>query len=123
MNVPSRRVACNYDASAFYLRRGNENENRRRRPAGGGGPFEIIFRGEERARLKRPPVFVPKDIRADFETNTGDWKEMYDSLEPHLATFPQPWDTRLSYFQKCLVLRVLRYDKIVPAVQRFVSRK
>jgi len=59
----------------------------------------------------------------DFETNTNKWKEIYDSLEPHLATFPDPWDKHLNYFQKCLIIRLLRYDKIIPAVQYFVASK
>lgn len=64
-----------------------------------------------------------KNIKADFESNTNKWKDIYDSLEPHLATFPDPWDKKLNYFQKCLILRLLRYDKIIPAIQHFVSCK
>jgi len=48
--------------------------------------------------------------------------ERNDSFEPHLATFPDPWDDKhLNYFQKCLILRLLRYDKIIPAIQYFVA--
>lgn len=64
-----------------------------------------------------------QNIKADFEANTDEWKKLYDSLEPHLANFPDPWDKHLDYFQKCLVLRVIRYDKIIPAIRHFISRK
>lgn len=64
-----------------------------------------------------------KDIKTDFETNSNKWKEIYDSSKPHLAIFPDPWDERLNYFQKCLVLRLLRYDKIIPAIRHFVACK
>lgn len=66
---------------------------------------------------------ILQNIKADFETNTEEWKKLYDSLEPHLATFPDPWDKHLDYFQKCLVLRVIRYDKIIPAIRHFIARK
>lgn len=63
-----------------------------------------------------------KNIKANFESNANAWKDVYDSSEPHLATFPDPWDKHLNYFQKCLVIRLLRFDKMLPAIQRFVSR-
>lgn len=64
-----------------------------------------------------------KNIKADFQSNINEWKKVYDSLEPHLETFPAPWNENLNYFRKCLVLRLLRYDKIIPALQHFVARE
>ncbi|XP_026815944.1 dynein heavy chain 7, axonemal-like [Rhopalosiphum maidis] len=76
---------------------------------------------DELCRLENLPKF--KNIKVNFETNTSKWKEIYDSLEPHLETFPDPWDKHLNYFQKCLILRLLRYDKIIPAIQHFVANE
>lgn len=67
--------------------------------------------------------YVFKNIKTDFETNSNSWKEIYDSSEPHLANFPSPWNEHLNYFQKCLVIRILRYDKIIPAIQYFITSK
>jgi len=40
------------------------------------------------------------------------WKKYYDSLQPHVEPMPGEWDTKLSIFQKILVLRCLRPDKV-----------
>ena len=40
------------------------------------------------------------------------WKAIYDSVEPQNETLPAPWSTRLDGFQKILVLRLLRPDKV-----------
>lgn len=62
-------------------------------------------------------------IRADFEINEDKWKHIYDSPLPHLINFPDPWNKDLNYFQKCIILRIIRYDKILHAVQYFITSK
>ncbi|MEW5311650.1 MAG: hypothetical protein WDW38_003346 [Sanguina aurantia] len=49
------------------------------------------------------------------------WKAVYDSLEPHVTPLPVPWDTDLDCFQKLLVLRTIRPDKLIPAITAYVS--
>ncbi|CAG2057340.1 unnamed protein product, partial [Timema podura] len=58
-----------------------------------------------------------KGLRTHMENNGDKWKSVFDSLEPHMCAMPEPWHTHLSQFQKMLVLRCLRSDKIVPSVQ------
>uniref|UniRef100_A0A8C4X3E5 Dynein heavy chain n=1 Tax=Erpetoichthys calabaricus TaxID=27687 RepID=A0A8C4X3E5_ERPCA len=48
------------------------------------------------------------------------WKNVYDSAHPNEMTLPEPWDDLLSDFQKLLILRCIRPDKIIPAVQHFI---
>lgn len=62
-----------------------------------------------------------KGVRIDLENNEDEWKEIYDSPTPHLAELPAPWNTKLNFFQKCLLIRIIRYDKILPAVQYFIA--
>ncbi|KAJ8952271.1 hypothetical protein NQ318_007438 [Aromia moschata] len=41
--------------------------------------------------------------------------------EPQQCPLPAAWDKKLNQLQKLLVLRCIRFDKMVPAVQRFVT--
>ncbi|KXZ48211.1 DHC-9 protein [Gonium pectorale] len=53
--------------------------------------------------------------------NTGDWKRIYDSLEPHTEPLPEPWQSKLDPFQRIIVLRTIRPDKLIPALTLFVA--
>lgn len=59
-------------------------------------------------------------IRLSFEKDSEKWKLIFDHKEPHILDFPPPFE-KLSQFDKMLILRCLRYDKIIPAVQRFIE--
>jgi dynein heavy chain len=48
-----------------------------------------------------------------------EWKDVYDSAEPHRAKYPNRWDA-LSGLHRMVVLRCLRPDKIIPSVQEFI---
>ncbi|KAA6419936.1 MAG: dynein heavy chain axonemal [Trebouxia sp. A1-2] len=48
------------------------------------------------------------------------WKAIFDSANPAEQPLPEPWEQNLTPVQKLMVLRVLRPDKLVLAVQRFV---
>ena len=56
---------------------------------------------------------VSADFRKHFESSTDAWKAYYDEKEPHNATLPQPWDSKLTDFQKMIILRCLRPDKVI----------
>ncbi|KAM6934818.1 dynein axonemal heavy chain 7 [Xenentodon cancila] len=62
-----------------------------------------------------------KDLRRDMIQLSNEWREVYDSPNPHQTPFPGEWQEKLSQFQKMLVIRCLRPDKIIPMVQEFVS--
>lgn len=38
-------------------------------------------------------------------------------MDPHKNPYPQPWEKSLNSFQKIVLLRCIRYDKVVPAIQ------
>ncbi|XP_013383060.1 dynein heavy chain 7, axonemal-like [Lingula anatina] len=76
---------------------------------------------DEFCRLDDLPHF--KGLRQKFITYKDQWKTIYDSLEPNKEPLPGDSNEKLNTFQKMLVLRCLRPDKIVPAVQSFVTEK
>jgi len=63
-----------------------------------------------------------KGLREDFTDNAAQWKPFFDSKTPQdNKDVPKSWEKRVSMFQKLLLLRVFRPDKLVPAVLNFVS--
>ncbi|XP_075336554.1 dynein axonemal heavy chain 7 [Odontesthes bonariensis] len=74
---------------------------------------------DEICRLDEMASF--KDLRHHMTELRNEWKQVYDSPNPHQTLFPDEWQERLSQFQKMLVVRCLRPDKIIPMVQEFVS--
>ncbi|KYN44278.1 Dynein heavy chain 7, axonemal [Trachymyrmex septentrionalis] len=75
---------------------------------------------DELCRLDSVPGFT--GIRDSYTRNIDEWKKIFDHKEPHTTTFPAPWN-KLSSFEKMLVLRCIRPDKIVPATQLFVQEQ
>jgi dynein heavy chain, axonemal len=61
-----------------------------------------------------------RGISEDVSSNLSGWQTIYDSNTPQSEPLPEPWNTNLSLFQKLVVLRCLRSDKLVPAIQNFV---
>jgi hypothetical protein len=61
-------------------------------------------------------------IRVHLEENQDAWKAVFDNAEPQTAMFPAPWPEKLSEFHNMLVLRCIRPDKVVAAIQNFVQR-
>ena len=46
--------------------------------------------------------------------------KLHSSADPASEPVPSPWNTRLSSFQKLLLLRVLRPDKLTSAIRGYV---
>lgn len=69
-------------------------------------------------RLSKLPVF--KGLNTHVASNLAAWKVVFDAMDPHKLPIPEPFATKLTGFQKLLVLRCLRPDKVIPAIQDFV---
>lgn len=69
-------------------------------------------------RLSKLPVF--KGLNTHVASNLADWKVVFDAMDPHKLPIPGPFAAKLTGFQKLLVLRCLRPDKVIPAIQDFV---
>lgn len=62
-----------------------------------------------------------KGFKASFEANLTAWERYTDFSD--IFQFPAPWNKQLDQFQKLLILRCLRKDKVVPGIQSFVESK
>ncbi|MAD34110.1 MAG: hypothetical protein CMJ88_10175 [Planctomycetes bacterium] len=60
-------------------------------------------------------------LREEFSSGAEEWKRIYDSSYPHQEHFPGKWETSLEGVQRLCLLRCLRPDKIILAVQDFVA--
>ncbi|GAB1601341.1 dynein heavy chain 12, axonemal-like isoform X2 [Argonauta hians] len=76
---------------------------------------------DEICRLTEMRAF--KGFRESFVRDIRSWRNLYNTKEPHLEDLPGVWQTKLSEFQRIIVLRSLRPDKIIPAVTSYVSEK
>lgn len=76
---------------------------------------------DEICRLTNLPAF--NGFKESFIKIVKKWEEVYDDLEPHNKELPGGWDTKLTPFQKLLVVRVLRPDKLTVALSEFVERQ
>ena len=76
-------------------------------------------RWDQICRLGDLPAF--DGLNTGFASQIDGWKGIYDAALPHEEKLPGQWDSKLSQFQKILVLRCVRPDKCVPAIQAYVG--
>ncbi|TPX60170.1 hypothetical protein SpCBS45565_g07578 [Spizellomyces sp. 'palustris'] len=69
-------------------------------------------------RMSDLPAF--SGLKEEFDPQ--EWKGWIEHSEPHEAALPGKW-ANLNEFQKMLVVRALRPERIVPAIQEFVRVK
>ncbi|KAM4746905.1 dynein axonemal heavy chain 3-like [Rhinophrynus dorsalis] len=72
-------------------------------------------------RLSTLPLFTGLDDH--FCSNLIEWKHIYDSPNPNEMELPDPWEDLLTSFQKLLIIRCIRPDKVIPAVQQYIADK
>ena len=69
---------------------------------------------------KAGKVAVFADFLRELESNVFTWKEWYDLERPEEAAMPNGLDDRLTAFQRLLVLRCFRPDRVLSAVKSWV---
>ena len=62
-----------------------------------------------------------EDLQNSLEQNTSKWKNYYDLSNPQKHPFPPPFDKEDHSLKKLVILRCIRPDKIVSAVQSFIT--
>lgn len=71
--------------------------------------------------LSTLPSFNGFDL--EFTEYVSQYRAIFDSSSPHKEPLPGPWNTNLSDFQKLLVLRCIRADRMTSAIQDFVAKE
>ncbi|XP_072937032.1 dynein axonemal heavy chain 7 [Epargyreus clarus] len=56
-----------------------------------------------------------------FTAHVNDWEAFCDTKDPQNQPLPEPWNSKCDMFGKMMVLRCMRLDMMVPAVQNFVE--
>ena len=51
------------------------------------------------------------------------WREYFESASPQTAKIPGKWETELNSFQKLLILKCLRPDKLLDGVQNYIAEQ
>lgn len=69
----------------------------------------------EICRVQTLPNFA--NFQSSFTHDIAMWKEYYDLLNPEKAPIPEPWEERLTPFQKLIIMRMIRTDKVMIAVK------
>jgi dynein heavy chain len=69
--------------------------------------------------LARLPNF--KGIDEDFASIKDEWKALFDSNTCHSDPLPGKWNDELDLFQKMLIIRCLRPDKLEAAISNFID--
>ena len=105
-----------YDEFMFFLTGGVGLENKIPNPA----PAWLSDKSwDEICRMCDLKAF--RGFRKKFEADTESWKQYYDDREPQKAPLPAPWGEKLTDFQKMIVLRCLRPDKVRLLVYAFLG--
>uniref|UniRef100_A0AAR2J4M4 Dynein, axonemal, heavy chain 1 n=1 Tax=Pygocentrus nattereri TaxID=42514 RepID=A0AAR2J4M4_PYGNA len=74
---------------------------------------------QELLALSELPNF--KGLADTFFKHEPEYKRIFDSSRPHQEPLPGEWVTKLDSFQRLLVLRCLRVDRLTHGLQDFVS--
>lgn len=63
------------------------------------------------------------DFFQQFHEHMSTWRQIYDDLKPEEIQMPGIWDSKLTTFEKLLVVNALRPDKFVNAIAIFIERQ
>ena len=55
--------------------------------------------------------------------NPDKFKRVFDSSKPHEEELPSPWNSKLDEFEKLLVLKAIRMDKVLLGIEAWISIK
>ncbi|XP_063619962.1 dynein axonemal heavy chain 12-like [Cydia splendana] len=106
-----------YDEYIFLITGGIAVENPLKKPA----EWLTDKAWDEICRIDDLPSY--RGIRDDLVSSITSWKTVYDDMHPQNKPLPGKWNQALTDFQKLLIIRVLRPDKLTIAISKFVEKQ
>lgn len=61
------------------------------------------------------------ELVSDFRSNRADWERYCKATPFHSHPLPKPWADSLTRFQKLLIVKVIRRDKVVVEIMRLIE--
>ncbi|EFJ27757.1 hypothetical protein SELMODRAFT_94851 [Selaginella moellendorffii] len=107
------------DELRFFMTGGIALDKQPAKPAGEATAWLSDKAWGELYRLSQKEAFSGLD--ADIIQQADKWRVIFDSPEPHMEPLPLPWNIELDSFQKMVVLRCIRPDKLVLATANYVA--
>lgn len=77
---------------------------------------------EKKENLPYWPITI-SGIKDDLITHIDEWKNYYDSNDQENSQFPNPWYDNLNEFQRIIVVRVVRPDRVIPRVTKLIENE
>ena len=60
------------------------------------------------------------NFHKNFTQHVNEWKEVWESPSPESVHWPGDIKSKLSVFQQIIVLRIIRPDKVIPAIEKMI---
>lgn len=64
---------------------------------------------------------IVSGLKEDFVKNVDDWKSYHDLTDFESAMFPGPWHEKSTDFQRILIVRAVRPDKVIPVITELIA--
>jgi len=74
---------------------------------------------ENLTEIDKIPVF--RGLCGSLEQSPRDWKAWYRSATPEVKPLPGDWNNKLDDFQRMVVLRAVRSDRVIQAATTYIS--
>ena len=58
-----------------------------------------------------------------FMKNSSEFKSLFDAPDPQTHPLPEQWEAKLNTFQKLVLLKAFRADKVIPAIKLWIIEK
>jgi dynein heavy chain len=104
---------------AFFLKPALAQEGLPPNPSGDGGWLELKVWGSVNGAEKEVPALA--GLRAALEADAAPWRAYAESDSPQNEPLPAGWEDKVTPFQRLLLLKIFRPEKVVFATNEFVA--